>query len=185
LAGDNAAADEFVDRYWRFVGSVLMRCVRLSQVDFEEVFQQVWIHLWEDNYRRLRQWRGDGEFRSYLAALVRHLALDYASRIGAENRRDERNADDIEGKSNELPTPHRGPDQLMLVSELRRIIKEGLKHLKARDRELIERRHVGEQSYRDIADAMSLTVNHVGVALARAEERLRKNLSELYRELEW
>jgi len=45
--------------------------------------------------------------------------------------------------------------------------------LSVRDRDLIQRRYYQEQSYREIADALGLTVNHVGVALYRAESRLK------------
>jgi DNA-directed RNA polymerase specialized sigma24 family protein len=45
--------------------------------------------------------------------------------------------------------------------------------LSERDRDLIHRRYYLEESYRDIAEALGLTVNHVGVALFRAESRLK------------
>ena len=51
--------------------------------------------------------------------------------------------------------------------------RAAIARLSERDRDLIHRRYYQEQSYRQIADALGLTVNHVGVALFRAESRLK------------
>ena len=52
-------------------------------------------------------------------------------------------------------------------------LKAAIGQLSERDRDLIHRRYYLEESYREIADALGLTVNHVGVALFRAESRLK------------
>ena len=57
-------------------------------------------------------------------------------------------------------------------------MKEGLGNLSMRERELIHRRYYREESYREIAEALGITVNHVGVALLRAESRLRAVLQK-------
>jgi len=53
------------------------------------------------------------------------------------------------------------------------VLNAAMGKLSERDRDLIHRRYYQEESYREIADALGLTVNHVGVALFRAESRLR------------
>ena len=53
------------------------------------------------------------------------------------------------------------------------VLKAAMGKLSERDRDLIHRRYYQEESYREIADALGLTVNHVGVALFRAESRLK------------
>jgi RNA polymerase sigma factor (sigma-70 family) len=53
------------------------------------------------------------------------------------------------------------------------VLKAAMGKLSERDRDLIHRRYYQEESYREIAEALGLTVNHVGVALFRAESRLK------------
>jgi RNA polymerase sigma factor (sigma-70 family) len=52
-------------------------------------------------------------------------------------------------------------------------LKAALQKLSDRDRDLIHRRYYLEESYREIGIALGMTVNHVGVALFRAESRLK------------
>jgi len=52
-------------------------------------------------------------------------------------------------------------------------LKAAIGKLSERDRDLIHRRYYLEESYREIANALGITVNHVGVALFRAESRLK------------
>jgi RNA polymerase sigma factor (sigma-70 family) len=58
-------------------------------------------------------------------------------------------------------------------AEVRRDIETALSKLSSRDRELIHRRYYRDESYLDIAVALGMTVNNVGVSLLRALNRLR------------
>ena len=66
----------------------------------------------------------------------------------------------------------------MMDSGRSEIVKRGLGNLSVRDRELIHRRYYRDESYREIAEALGITVNHVGVALMRAETRLKLALQK-------
>jgi RNA polymerase sigma factor (sigma-70 family) len=128
----------------------------------EEVYQRFLLHIWEDGYRRLRRWSGTRSLRSYLGAIARNLARDYRR----ERHRIAEHVDCCEVS-------------LIPVSETRSewsragVVKAALGKLSERDRDLIHRRYYLEESYREIADALGITVNHVGVALFRAESRLK------------
>src|SRR5436190_2155894 len=58
LAGDAGAVEQFISEYRQFIYAILVRYLSLSSADAEEVFQRFLFHLWEDDYRRLRDWRG-------------------------------------------------------------------------------------------------------------------------------
>ncbi len=180
VAGDPAAADMFVDRFGRFIFCILGRSLNLAAQDAQEVFQQVWLRLWEDDYRRLRHWRGEGEFKSYLAILVRHVACDYLRARSKEGSLDHSPDDFALPKQIDPATLEPGADEAAAAAELRRATQSALARLSPRDRELITRRHMEGQSYRQIAEEMHLTVNNVGVALSRAEGRLRTIMIERY-----
>jgi len=170
VSGDSAAADEFVERFGGLVYTILTRDLRLPSDRADEVFQQLFVRLWEGQYRRLRQWRGRGKFTSYLAVLVRRLAYDDL------RSRPPRTGTASGDSHDEPPATQRDAMEQMLVHEQGQAVREAVAQLLPRDREILERRHEQGQSYREMAEAMGMTVSHVGVALARAEARLTKIL---------
>ena len=165
---DPAAADLFVLRFSRFVWAILVRSFRLPQTQAEEIYQEVFLRLWEDDYRRLALWSGQGSFASYLGPIVRHLALDALRAQGRRQPLD--GSEDRQGQEHRQSEP--GAEELALVQEQRRAVEQALEGLGERDRELYRRRFGCEESYKEIAAAMGMTVNHVGVALKRLEVRL-------------
>jgi RNA polymerase sigma factor (sigma-70 family) len=168
LAGNSRAADLLVNRFARFVWAILVRQLALPHDLAEDLFQEVFVRLWEDDYRRLRLWSAEGDFASYLAPIVRNLALD---RLRANPDRHERPIEsqdewsDMDGEAD--------AEELAWIHEQREILCRAVGGLSERDCELFRRRYEQEQSYREIARAMNMTVNHVGVALARLTERLK------------
>ena len=162
LSGDSRALEQFVNTYRHFITSILSRQPYLYSQDVDEVYQRFLLHIWEDGYRRLRPWRGTRSLRSYLGAIARNLARDY-------RRERRRNFDDATDRE----------IAVMPVVEMRNdwsrsaVLTAAVKKLSERDRDLIHRRYYLEETYREIADALGLTVNHVGVALFRAESRLK------------
>lgn len=166
LAGDAGAIEQFISEYRRFIYAILTRHLGLPAAEAEEVFQRFLVHIWEDDFRRLRYWTGKAALRAYLGKIARNLAHDY--------RRERRlnSQSDYPGQVIE--------NEQLQNAEKRRLLETAMSKLLSRDRELIYRRHYLEQSYREIAEALGITTNNVGVALSRAESRLRRILLEKY-----
>jgi len=162
LSGEAHALDQFVRTYRRFITSILSRQPNLYSQDVEEVYQRFLLHIWEDGYRRLRPWSGTRSLRSYLGAIARNLARDY----WRERHRITENAPGCEMAV--MPVVE-APGECSRTG----VLKAALEKLSDRDRDLIHRRYYCEESYREIAEALGITVNHVGVALFRAESRLK------------
>jgi RNA polymerase sigma-70 factor (ECF subfamily) len=162
LSGDVRALELFIQTYRRFITTILSRQPNLYSHDVDEVYQRFLLHIWEDGYRRLRPWRGSRSLRSYLGAIARNLARDY-------RRERHRNPDNASGyEMSVLPATEMRSDWGRVGA-----LKAAIGKLSERDRDLIHRRYYLEESYREIADALGITVNHVGVALFRAESRLK------------
>ena len=174
---DPEAADLFVLRFSRFVWAILVRSFRLKDAEAQEIYQDVFLRLWEDDYRRLRLWSGQGDFVSYLGPIVRHLALDMlraqGRRLPLEGREEER--------EEEPRATEPSPEELVVVRERRALLERALEGLAGRNRELYRLRFERERSYKEIAEALGLTVNHVGVALKRLEKRLGRLVKDLDR----
>jgi len=176
VAGDEEAADLFVTRFTRLVWWVLTHRLRLDPEPAGELYQDVFVHLWGEDYRRLRNWSGEGDFAAYLAPIVRHRGLD---RIRKGNARREQPLPGNEEDSGSEPVDDRpGPEELARLEEQRRQLEQAVAALGEQDRKLYELRFGEEQSYREIALACGITVNHTGVRLSRLVERLRASIVE-------
>ncbi len=170
VRGEPGAADRFVDQFSAFVWAVLARDLGVPRDQAGDLYQELFERLLENDYRRLIMWRGEGSFVSYLGPIVRRLAYD---RLRARKEVQEGE----EGR--EIADPQPGPEDLAVVEEEQAFLMDALAALKPRDRALIAKRHLEELSYKEIAREMGLTVNHVGVALGRAEKRLVRKLRKL------
>jgi len=172
LSGDTCALDQFVRAYRRFIISILSRQQGFCHEDVEELYQRFLLHIWEDNYRRLRPWSGTRSLRAYLGAVVRNLARDY--------RRERRHSP---GEISNWQRVEGCRLEEGVELDRRRILQHALAKLSEREQDLIYRRYYLEESYREIAQARGMTVNHVGVALLRAESHLKAILQKHHTDL--
>lgn len=158
LAGEGDAVAQFISNYRPFACAILTRHLKLSPPDADEVFQRFIFRIWEDGFRRLRDWSGNTSLDAYLARIVRNLAHDY--------RRETRFLSD--------QFLDRAVDDTELARvDSRVLLESALRQLSLRDQDLLERRYVQGQSYEEIAEALGGAPNAIGVALSRAKDRLR------------
>jgi RNA polymerase sigma factor (sigma-70 family) len=163
VAGRVGALEAFIAEYRTFVYAILTRHLNFTPADADEVFQRFLIHVWEDNHRRLRRWSGRGTLAAYIGTMVRNLSHDY--------RRESKRESAIEYAEPIFQGAGLAEDERV------KSIQSALSKLSARDRELIHHRYDLGQSYKEIAACLGLTVSNVGVALHRAERRLKKLLA--------
>lgn len=146
--------------------------------DTDDVFHDVFLRLTENGFRRLRQWQGQSSLATYLAVVARNAGRDWLrARPLTEPLDDE---DDTPTDPSDPPRPL--PEEIHL-GQVATLVHRCLKALSERDRSLIGLRHLQDRAYAEIGQILSMTVNHVGVALSRAEARLRECLARLAPEL--
>jgi RNA polymerase sigma factor (sigma-70 family) len=146
----------------------------------DEVPQKVIVHLWEDGFRRLRQWRGEGDFVSYLAPIVRHIAADH---LRAQPGRREVSLDgDGDGRAGGpvSQSGDEGGETALLEEERRKAARTALASLRERDREILERYCIRGDTAETIARDLGLTAGAFYVALHRAKRRLYEKLLATY-----
>lgn len=174
IARDPEAASLFVARFYRFIVAIAGRYGDRSGSIRLNVPQIVIANLWEDDFRRLRMWRGEGDFVSYLGPIVRRVAIDYASSPW------NRHVIDV-GLEGDGPFDgvDRGPNpgDALLEDERRRTLLSAIEKLPPRDREVLERRWLAEESIPEIAAALGINDNAVHQALHRALRKLRTRLT--------
>jgi RNA polymerase sigma-70 factor, ECF subfamily len=182
LRGDRRAGDLFVARYGRLIAAILRR-MGLQTQEREDLYQQVFVHLWERNCCRLSQWqaRGNGKFSSFLEVVVVRLVYDYYRRIRERGHYMEsldqmrQGGDYTEAPYIAAQTPDL--DHLIACRQEKAAIDRMLLRLSPRDAQVIRRRHYHDQSYREISDALGIRIEQVGIVLMRAERRLRRHLA--------
>ena len=162
LDGVHGALEEFISGYRAFIYAILVRYLNLSRDDADEVFQRFLIHIWEDDFRRLRAWSRKAPLPAFLGKMARNLAGDF---------RRERRHDSQMGAPDPTLLDFRHLD-----TDRMHIVQTALIELSDRDRELIHRRYFLGQTYREIAEDLNMTPNHAGVALSRAVFRLKQML---------
>lgn len=170
LSGDRDAQEEFVRRFETLIRVVLSR-MELSIPDQEDLFQQVFVHLWEEDFRRLHKWDSSkGRLCSFVAVVAAHLAYDFLRRKSSCTESiDMTRCLNVPARTEELPV-------VVFQHAQADAVRRALASLLPRDANLLQQRHLCGRSYREIASDAGMTVNHVGVALARAESRLRAEL---------
>jgi len=157
-SGDREAWDLLVERYSRYVYAVIVRGFRLPEQDAEDVFQEVFLRV----YERLDNLRDGDALRPWIAQVTRRLCLD---RLAA-------------GRS-ELAVDEEQPDRQVL-DELDEAldVRLGLEALDERCRELLDRFFARDEPYRVIADELDLPMGTVASRISRCLDKLRDLLVE-------
>ena len=168
LDGVPEAGDELVVRFTRFVYAILVRSFRFKSEVADDLYQEVFLRLMQDDYRRLALWRGDGDFADYLAPIVRNVARSHLRGSERDPVRIGNHGEDFDERVGFEP----GPEEQAVVVEQRRLVERAVEQLGPRERELYRLRFVDDRKHKEIAAALDLTVSHVGVSLLRLERRL-------------
>jgi RNA polymerase sigma-70 factor (ECF subfamily) len=154
-AGDAEAWTLLVDRYSRYVYAVSVRGFRLSEHEAEDVFQDVFLRV----YERLGSVRDGSALRPWIAQITRRICLDRvqaARSAPAPAELDDVPADDV-------------------LAELEQAfdVHEALGTLDRGCRELLDRFFARDEPYRVIADALDLPMGTVASRISRCLDKLR------------
>jgi len=130
-------------------------------------------HLWREDWRVLRHWRGEAPLAHYLATVFRNLQLDRLEAL--------RPTDD----PSDLPTDHPwdDPELAHTLMDIVSCLEKALGLLTPKQQRLIALRHQQGCRYGEIAAELGITTGTVGTNLADAERALRRRLSGECKEL--
>jgi RNA polymerase sigma-70 factor, ECF subfamily len=164
-AGDRPALDVLVERYSPRVNRLAGQLMPNLE-DARDAAQESLVKL----CTRLRQFRGDAQFATWLHRLVVNTCRDLQERARIRS---------FEPLSlgEEIVDDESDPTRLTMVGDLRRDLVEALGHLSADQRSvIILRDHLGF-SYEDIARVAKMPVGTAKCYAHRGRERLRRELS--------
>jgi RNA polymerase sigma factor (sigma-70 family) len=158
LGGDQAAWNELVERYSRYVYAIASQGYRLRGPDAEDAFQDVFLRI----YDRLGSLRNPDALRPWIAQLTRRVCLDRLAAAGREEPAD------VEATETE-----RTVDELDDAFALR----EALAELPDECQEVLDRFFCRDESYRTIGDALGIPSGTIASRISRCLGKLRERFS--------
>lgn len=180
VRGDGQAADKFVRLHKHLVMRELKRFRNLSPETHDDLFQEIFAKLFEDECRILGQWRGNSNFAAYLKRIVRNICIDH---LRALERlpptepvgEDEDELADRDGSND--------PEREAQLNELRKLMRLAIQSLAPPDQEILTLIVIKESSYEQVAELIGISRNAAGVRLFEAKKRLRKIIEQSHPEL--
>lgn len=178
-AGDGAAFDEMVGRYWTRIYSMVNHLLRNPQ-DAEEVTQDAFIRA----HRGLVNFRGDSAFSTWLYQIATNLARNRYWYWWRRKRDKSVSFDAPMGPDNDttladiIPAQVETPDDVTVTQEFVNRIGKGMEKLGAKHREILVLRNIKNMSYEEIADILGISIGTVKSRIARARASLRGKLGE-------
>src|SRR2546423_8135976 len=155
--GDQAAWNELVERFSRYVYAIAVQGFRLSPSDAEDVFQEVCTRV----YEHLDRLRSDDAIRPWIAQLTRRLCVD---RLRAAKR--EGPAADEELEAADLDESLAELDEAMAVRKCMEEVGEPC-------RDILDRFFCRDESYRSIGTALGLPAGTIASRISRCLTKLR------------
>lgn len=178
LHHEPGAWNDFVDRFLGLVYHVVqhtadMRSFPLKLEDKEDLAAQVLLHIVENDYATLKQFRGRSSLAAYLTVIARRTCVQQLARRAAAHeaqRHAAHAAHAAHGAHGEEPEePPRGKAGLETLEEVGKLLKK----LPSRERTVVRLFYLEGRSYEEISRELSIPVNSVGAILSRARKKLR------------
>ena len=163
--GSLLAFEEIVKRYERRVYGIALRIVRRHEVA-DDVAQEAFMRA----HQALSTFDLGRPFGPWICRIAANLAINHVRSPEA------RETPLPEGHA-ETAAPGRGALDLVLEREAREVLERALGDLPAEQRAVFALRTFEELSYREIADALGISIGTVMSRLSRARERLRAALA--------
>lgn len=162
----------------------------MQTVDIERVYQTCFSKIYNYFFYRLlhRETAEDLTSRTFLRMIERLHTYDaergdvepwlfrVAERVLIDYYRERRSALSLEDGLSEAPSVTFEEEYQKIIAPRRKALYQALAQLSARDRILLYRKYLLEESYHQIAGELSMNESTLASALQRAKEKLRRQL---------
>jgi RNA polymerase sigma-70 factor (ECF subfamily) len=156
--GDRDAWRDLVAEYSRYVYAIIIRGYRLPESDAEDVFQDVFVRVFE----RLETLRDDDALRGWIAQVTRNLCADHLRRAHPNEELSEETVTALDEGLADL-------DDALAV-------RQALARLPAGCAEILDRFFCQDQSYHTISTALGLPPGTIASRISRCLRRLRREM---------
>jgi RNA polymerase sigma factor (sigma-70 family) len=154
--GEEAAWEELVRRYARYVYAITSQGFRLAPADAEDVFQEVFART----YEHLGRLRDADALRPWIGQLARRLCVDHLRAHARES---------LTGDEAEPAELDRTLERLDEALSVRRALATLPEHC----REVLDRFFARDESYRTIGAALGIPSGTIASRISRCLDKLR------------
>jgi len=174
LNGNQTAYAELMNKYRESIYFMMLKMVRK-----EDDAEDLTIEAFGKAFNRLHQYSPSYAFSTWLFKIASNNAIDFIrkKRIKVTSMDSAYTNSDGENVSIDVESSERDPEEVTIHLEKVKHMREIVKTLKPRYRDLIEKRYFEELSYEEIAQDMDLPLGTVKAQLFRARAFLA-NLME-------
>jgi len=172
IKGDKATWDGFVQQYSNLVYHTIRKTLTLHHTEsrdemVEDLYQEFFISILQNNCRKLAQFRGDGgcTLASWLRVVASRLTIDFL--------RKERHPE-VE-VTETIASDQPGAPDLMLDREQADLLSRSIDSLSSRDRMIIELFYQQALPSQEIASILKISVGALYTQKSRILDRLRQN----------
>jgi RNA polymerase sigma factor (sigma-70 family) len=159
-SGDQAAWNELVERFSRYVFAICVQAFRLPTEDAEDVFQEVFARV----YQHLDRLRSDDSIRPWIAQLTRRLCID---RLRSSGREGPAELDDLDPG---------GVDEALAGLDDALTLRASLDAVGDPCRDILDRFFSRDESYKSIGDALGLPAGTIASRISRCLGKVRAEL---------
>ena len=166
-AGDEQAFAKLIREYYPFVYAIVIGIVN-NPHDAEEVVQDTFVNA----YRGLAQYQEREKFKSWLAKIARNCARNRL-------RKQQIDTVPIDEVNEQISGTEDLPDEQLIRSEQRELIRRAMETLSPKDREIAHAYYLDGASYDELIQTHGLSYKAISFRLSRAKRRLAKRLEHL------
>lgn len=173
LNKDPGSWNDFVDRFLSLIYHVIgytahLRSFRIGPEDKEDIAAEVLLKIVANNFKVLREFRGNASLATYLTVIARRICIQELARrqqVKESIKRGESRLQEVE--PDDAPAAVKGIERLEEVDKL-------LKRLSGREREIVRLYYLEGRTYEEISTETDVPVNTIGAVLSRARKKLRE-----------
>ncbi len=177
LTEEPGAWKDFVDRFIGLFTHVIhhtahARSIRVSDSDVDDLLSEVFLVLLANDYRVLRNFRGNSSLATYLTVVSRRVVVKKMV-----ERRMAEALGHVSTKSKLENIPEESTRQQQMADDHEEI-QNMIKQLPPADAQIVEQYHLQGKSYQQISTDLDIPENSIGPTLSRARNRMRENKSK-------
>ena len=174
LKKDSSAWEEFVRRFERVVFWAVERSFKrcdfpYRREDLEDLFQQVFSHLWE---KGLKEAVGVERLEGWLAVVSYRVTVDYVRREGKLGRRLVPLEEGLEELLPSAENPRKGTEEELFQESLDPIFKE----LSEKEASVLKLNLLEEKTHAEISQLLKIPIGTVSSLIQRTKEKVAKVL---------
>lgn len=165
ILGDPDAIRVFFKNYKKLIYHTIHGFKFIPKSEVDDYFNNFFVRLMEDEWRRLTLWRCDCSLSTYLVTILKNYLKD-------EGRKNRPETLDIDAANIPDTSTIEDMEHKLYIKDLMAYVDAARGSLSDRDRELINRTFFKNEEPDEISEALNINVNSYYVALHRAQKRL-------------